>query len=157
MGVAVASVVPTSVPPEPSAEGAAEPANVAVGQSASEVPAEPARRSLGKIHAAAEPPAAGADARAASLRQQVERLDQVRGLLARHDPRTALTVLDSYTRDFPTPALGPEAKVLEVQALVDLGERSRATTIARDFLRANPASPHRRQLEALVGASSPAD
>jgi hypothetical protein len=114
-----------------------------------ETPSEAPRRAPSKTNAAA------IDSRASSLGEQVARLDEVRVLLAKHDAQAAKARLDAFAKDFPRPALGPEAKVLEVQTLLDLGDPKRAAAVARDFLRAHPGSAHARQLEALVAAQPP--
>jgi hypothetical protein len=85
-----------------------------------------------------------------TLTAEVEVLDRVRRALARGDGRSALRDLDVYAQSFAQPVLGAEAYVLRVDALLEEGERAKAVALSREFLEANPASPHAPHLRSVI-------
>jgi hypothetical protein len=88
-----------------------------------------------------------------TLSAEVASLDSVKQFLVAGDPAAALNALAKYHASFPAPMLGPEATVLEVQALMaqgDAAHRARAIALARRFVKMHPTSPHASQLEALL-------
>jgi hypothetical protein len=90
----------------------------------------------------------------ASLPEEVRSLDTARQALAEGDARGALALLRRYDARFGTGALLPEARVLEVKALLAAGERARAVAAARRIVELDPKSPHAEAVRALVGRSS---
>jgi hypothetical protein len=93
------------------------------------------------------PPAA---APSASLPEEVRSVDAARQALAQGDARGALSLIRRYEARFGSGALLPEARVLEVKALVALGERERALAAATRIIDADPRSPHAEAVRALV-------
>jgi hypothetical protein len=103
--------------------------------------------------AAAPPRAERALVSPKTLSAEVAVLDTVKQLLVAGDPASALNALAKYHASFPAAVLGPEATVLEVQALMaqgDAAHRARAVGLARRFVKLHPTSPHASQLEAVL-------
>jgi hypothetical protein len=100
--------------------------------------------------AAAEPAAAAS----ASLPEEVRSLDAARQALSRGDARGALALLGRYAMQFESGALMPEARVLEVRALLAAGERTRALTAAKRIMDRDPQSAHAEVVRALIARSS---
>jgi hypothetical protein len=92
-------------------------------------------------------PAAGAD----TVAEEVTALDRARAALAAGDGSGALARLDAYERRYPKGTLLPEAAVLRVRALVQLGRSREARSVVGAFVRAHPGSPQAARLRALVG------
>jgi hypothetical protein len=88
---------------------------------------------------------------AKSIALEIRALDRVRALLESHDPRAALAQLDEYSRNSPRGALGQEATLLRIEALVAVGDTARAGTLAERFLRDHPNTLHEKRLRSLVG------
>ena len=78
-------------------------------------------------------------------------LDQARTFLLSKSPRQALSVIERYRVTWPTGRMHLEATVLQIEALVQAGQRTQATSLARDFLASNPRTPFARRVRALVG------
>jgi hypothetical protein len=89
-----------------------------------------------------------------TLGSEIANLDEIKRLLVGGDPAAALGAIAKYRRDYPKPALGPEATVLEVQALTARGDKARAVALARRFVKMYPSSPHARQFEELLSTPS---
>ncbi len=85
-----------------------------------------------------------------TLSSEIASLDEIKHLLVGGDPSAALAAISKYRRDYPKPALGPEATVLEVQALTARGDSARAVALARRFVKMYPSSPHARQFEEML-------
>lgn len=79
------------------------------------------------------------------------RIDRARQHLASAEPQLALDEVQRYRSEFPGGAYRDEADALEVQALLRLGQRDRATTLGRAFLRERPASPQAERVARLLG------
>lgn len=92
--------------------------------------------SLARTPAAAPPPSAPP----ASLRRELELLEQARAALRTGDPRQALDRLETHARERSSGALVAEATLLRIEALAALGERSAASDLARRFVNDNPHS-----------------
>jgi hypothetical protein len=89
-------------------------------------------------------------AKGPSLPEEVAALDRVNKLLARHAAGQALTALHRYQNTFRDGSLAPEATVLRVRALLALGQRAQAESLARAFVQQDPTSPHAAVLRSLV-------
>jgi hypothetical protein len=93
-------------------------------------------------------------ATASSLPEEVRSLDAARSALAEGDARGALALLRRYDARFGTGALSPEARVLEVKALLAAGERTRAVATANRIIELDPKSPHAEAVRTLLARSS---
>jgi hypothetical protein len=93
-------------------------------------------------------------ATASSLPEEVRSLDAARSALAEGDARGALALLRRYDARFGTGALSPEARVLEVKALLSAGERARALAAAERIIELDPRSPHAEAVRTLLARSS---
>jgi hypothetical protein len=98
-------------------------------------------------------PAPGAQP-SASLPEEVRSLDAARQALADGDARGALALLRRYETTFGGGALLPEARVLEVKALLAAGGRARARAAAERVTERDPRSPHAEAVRALVARSN---
>jgi hypothetical protein len=150
-----ASVEAVAPPPEASAEARAPSPSSVELHPAPDVPsnAAPARQSS-RAQATNTAPSVGALPTAAagnSVVDEVASLDRARVALARHDAAKALELLSAHRARFGGGALEPEAVVLRVRALLDVGQRDRATSVAEAFLRAHPGTPQAARLRTLVG------
>ena len=79
------------------------------------------------------------------------RVAEARSALRSGNARAALTTLTALGRDVPNGVLAQEREALIIEALLSLGERERARSLAKKFLSRYPNSPHassaRRALE----------
>jgi hypothetical protein len=145
------SVVPPPAPvpdSNPSSSGARSPSRTAP-------PAAPSRAESAPVTPSpAVPPSA---APASTLAREIRVLERARAALASGDARAALRALDEHRSAFPTPNLGPEAAVLEIEALVQGGQRDRALLRAHEFHARFPRSSHRERVDLLVGAHEGAE
>jgi hypothetical protein len=85
-----------------------------------------------------------------SLDAEVATLDRVRLALAERDASGAIRELDAYDRAFPMSVLAEEATVLRVDALMEKGDAAAAAALSRQFLVANPSSPHASHLRQVL-------
>jgi hypothetical protein len=90
-----------------------------------------------------------------SLAEEVAALDGAREALVGGDAARALRALDDHDRRFSRGALGPEATVLRIEALVQRGDRAAATRLGTAFLAAHPRSPLAARLRTLLGLPAP--
>jgi hypothetical protein len=88
-----------------------------------------------------------------SIAGEIAALDGVRVRLTGSDGEGALRALDEYRRDYPEGALGQEATLLRIDALVASGNVARARSTAERFLRDHPGTPHEKRLRTLIGGS----
>lgn len=136
--------------PGPAAEApSAEPAPSAAPVTTEE---PPAAKPVDAPKASAKP------AEKPSLSDEIAAIDEARVALGAGNASAALRALDDHDRRFPGGALGQEATVLRIQALVLRGDRASAARIGRAFLDAHPRSPHVARIRTLIGddaASSP--
>ncbi len=138
-GAAAAPSEPTPVAEPPSAEGVGPTS----GAADTAVP-EGQARTEGTSQR-------GANAPAASIADQIRRLDEVRGALASGRSAQALAQLQAFRKMYPRTPFGQEATVLRIEALVGAGQVGKARSAAQQFERSNPSSPHLKRLRALVG------
>ncbi|WP_437653497.1 hypothetical protein [Sorangium sp. So ce1182] len=89
-----------------------------------------------------------------ALREQVAIIDRARDALGTGDAAGCLSELDAYDRRFPRSAMGEEATVLRIEALIRLGDRARAADLGQRFLASRPTSPHAAGVRALLGATT---
>ncbi|WP_437928658.1 hypothetical protein WMF37_05170 [Sorangium sp. So ce291] len=89
-----------------------------------------------------------------ALREQVAIIDRARDALGAGDAAGCLSELDAYDRRFPRSAMGEEATVLRIEALIRLGDRARAADLGQRFLASRPTSPHAAGVRALLGATT---
>jgi hypothetical protein len=85
-----------------------------------------------------------------SLEREVSAVDAARQALARGAAAEAVARLEAYERDFGDGALLPEARVLEVRALLAAGERARARALGERIIAANPSSSHAEVVRRLL-------
>lgn len=118
-----------------------------------ETPAEPEAERDDDTAAAGEPQAEATGTVVqpdAGLGAEVRRLDQARSAMQSGQPAAALSALQAYEREFPRGSLGPEAQVLQIEALVQSGRGAEARSAAERFLARYPSSPHARRVRSLV-------
>jgi hypothetical protein len=87
---------------------------------------------------------------AANVGKEVSTLDRAREALAAGDTPSAFQALGQHESEFASGALGPEAEVLRIQALLARHEYNSAAVMARGFLMKNPKSPHVGRVRALL-------
>ena len=83
------------------------------------------------------------------LRAEVAALDIARRAVESGRNADGLRLLDNYRRQYPRGRFEPEAVLLRVQALVELGRRSQAAGVARSHLEQSPNSPVAARLQAM--------
>ena len=69
------------------------------------------------------------------------------------DAAGCLAALDAHDSKFPRSAMGEEATVLRIEALIRLGDRARAAELGQRFLASRPTSAHASGVRALLGAA----
>jgi hypothetical protein len=97
-----------------------------------------------------EPPPAREPALTSSLEGEVAAIETARRALGRGAARSALVTLQGYYREFPAGVLQPEARVLEVSALVQAGERESARELGRRIVARDPAGAHAQTVRSLL-------
>ena len=90
-----------------------------------------------------------------SLAEELRLLDRARSALQQGQPGVALAALNRRDRAHPQGALGPEATVLRVQALLALGDRPAARRVADRWLRRHPRGAHSRRIRSLLNLENP--
>jgi hypothetical protein len=80
-------------------------------------------------------------------------LDRARTALAEHASTRALHLVEEYTRHFAGGVLRPEADVLRIEALVQLGETARAERLSRRFALAHPGHLLSNRVESVARSS----
>ncbi len=101
------------------------------------------------------PPSAVPAPAQSSLAEELRLLDQARAALQQDRPVDALAALGRRDRAHPQGALGPEATVLRVQALLAAGDRNGAETTGRRWLEHHPSGAHSRRIRDLLGLHNP--
>jgi hypothetical protein len=85
------------------------------------------------------------------LAREIASLDRARGLKARGQPAAALQELDAFGRHWGGySTLGLEARLVQIDALVAMGQREAAARIARSLPWANLSTSQRQRLDGLV-------
>jgi hypothetical protein len=85
-----------------------------------------------------------------TLDREVALLDAARSALSAGDAHRALSLLAAQQRQFPRGALGPEARLTRVKALLMLGDRAGAEAEARRLERARPGGAHASRARQLL-------
>jgi hypothetical protein len=83
-------------------------------------------------------------------------LDDAKHALSHGDPGRALSILDEFDREFRGARLGPEAAVLRVEALFDLGRNDEARRLGQRLIASQPDSAHVQRLRSLLEAAQAA-
>jgi hypothetical protein len=107
----------------------------------------PAVSTAGPANANAEPPPVS------SIAEEIASLQRARRGLAAGNPSLALAELDHYERHVRARALGAEAAVLRVEALLQAGQRAAAVALARRLLAAQPQGLHAARLRRIAEAT----
>jgi hypothetical protein len=89
---------------------------------------------------------------ASRLREEAMVVRNAERLLS-SNPARALALTEERRQRFPGGALGQEAEVVAIEALLKLGRREAAVARAKSFEASHPGSVHARRLRALIGSS----
>jgi hypothetical protein len=76
------------------------------------------------------------------LREEIRLLDLARTAIQRQQPEEALASIKIYNNRFSAGSFKQEASVLRMQALAQIGDMSRASSMAKQFVESNPNSPY---------------
>ena len=85
-----------------------------------------------------------------TLTDEIRMVDEVRQALSRGAMSDAFQALRTYERSGATGVLKEEALLLRIEALVGIGQRTRARGLATAFLDEHPQSAHKRRVESLL-------
>ena len=91
------------------------------------------------------------------LREEIRLLDLSRTAIQRRQPEEALASLKVYTNQFSAGAFKQEASVLRMQALAQIGDMSRASSMAKQFVESNPDSPYVGHAARIAKSSKSSD
>jgi hypothetical protein len=116
--------------------------------------AGPTARSNTESRTAREPSAEEANAAEALLAEETAHLARLRAL-ARSNPAAALALADEGAQRFAGGVFAHEREAIAIQALVALGQTTRARARASRFLSAFPKSPYRERLKRATGLNRP--
>jgi hypothetical protein len=84
------------------------------------------------------------------LTAELAALSRARLSQSAREPARALAELDAYER-LPRPhVLEAEATLLRMEALIQVGQATAASNLAREYLRVHPSSPHRSRLQRIA-------
>ncbi|WP_437952938.1 hypothetical protein WME98_21125 [Sorangium sp. So ce296] len=148
------SAPPVAPAPAPAPSEPATRAPIPVQASAPPGPAPAAAASPPRPKSAAPRSRSAPVASTDTLGEQVAMIDRARDALGAGDAAGCLSALDAYDRRFPRSAMGEEATVLRIEALIRLGDRARAADLGQRFLASRPTSPHAAGVRALLGATT---
>lgn len=150
--------------PQPAQQPAPQPAQAAETVAhgtpvyqATDLPVEPAVPAgavpnAGKVNSANKVAAPEVAASEPSLAAEMDAIRPAKARLASGDAAGALAQVRQYRAQFPKGRLGVEATVIEVEALVALGQRSAAEKLAAPLLKGD--SPYAARLRTLLGQNS---
>lgn len=148
IGGAVLLGRPSEAPvPPPPVMAPSVPASAVTPESAPPPPAPSAALSASSTPSVALPRASEDDPEAETLL-----LRRAQDSLASEPART-LALCREHARRFRRGLLVQEREVLAIDALIRLGRTTDATQRAQAFAAAHPSSPHRRRIDALLGAA----
>jgi hypothetical protein len=88
------------------------------------------------------------------LAEEVLSLDEVRDAIRGRDPGRAINLLATYRRKFPHGGLVPEATLLQIEALIAIGQTDSARRVARAFVASDPAGPQAEKVRAMLSDDS---
>ncbi|CAN95612.1 hypothetical protein predicted by Glimmer/Critica [Sorangium cellulosum So ce56] len=142
----------TAPPVAPAPSGPATRAPLPLQASAPPIPA-PAAASPPRPKSAAPRAGSAPGAPSDALGEQVAMIDRARDALTAGDAAGCLAALDAHDSKFPRSAMGEEATVLRIEALIRLGDRARAAELGQRFLASRPTSAHASGVRALLGAA----
>ncbi len=156
-----ANVVPTAsaTPPAPVPSAAENPIEALPSTRVEDLPSsqlapKPTTKSPGASPPAA-PTATVADG-TPNLAREIELVQGARSALGRGDASETLRMLDVHDREFPSGTLGPESRVLRIEALIHAGgDRNikRANALGDAFLAEHPSGPQARRVRTVLGRS----
>jgi hypothetical protein len=89
-----------------------------------------------------------------SLAPELALLREARTALDRHDPQTALSLLDRHAQRYPAGTLQQEQLAARARALCALGRAAEAAATARELARVAPGSPYLASVRAACGAET---
>jgi hypothetical protein len=75
------------------------------------------------------------------LRAEIALIDATRNAVNAHADDRALALIHRYQATYPTGTFRPEAALLRIEAIADLGRTAEARTLARRFIVAHPDNP----------------
>lgn len=102
-------------------------------------------------HAAAPVIAAPKD----SFREQLALVESARHSLAQGDGEACLATLGRYDAKYPTGLFTTEVRLVRIDALVSVGQKDRAETIARELLASDPQGAYADRLHSLFPGIGP--
>jgi hypothetical protein len=121
---------------------------------ASDVTASPAAVAAAASLASTSPPTLPAPPPASLLARQIAVLDQARRVLKSGDAASTIVMLDGYRMTFPAGDLMPEATLLRIEALLQLGQRSAAEQVASAFLANRASGAHSQRIRRLLSGGA---
>jgi hypothetical protein len=136
-----ATAPPRSLQPDPKREVASVPA---LSPPPVEQPEEPA------LSAPTRSKLTPAPERAGGLDAELAELQPARAALNSGNPEKALLLLDRFQQSFPRAALGLEASVLRLEALVGSGQFESARRLSQRLLQNQPEGPYADRVRALL-------
>lgn len=89
-----------------------------------------------------------------SLAPELALLREARAALDRHDPLTALSLLDRLAQRYPAGTLQQERLAARARALCALGRGAEADATAHELARVAPGSPYLASVRAACGAET---
>jgi hypothetical protein len=88
--------------------------------------------------------------RAEGLEAELAELQPARSALNAQDPDKALLLLERFQQSFPRAALGPEASLLRLEALVESGQIESARRLSQRLLQSQSEGPYADRVRALL-------
>jgi hypothetical protein len=85
-----------------------------------------------------------------TLAEEIAALDRARQAREARDPAAALRMLDAFEVSFPKARLEPEARVLRMEVLLDVGRYDDARAIGRRLLESDPSSALSQHVRSLL-------
>jgi hypothetical protein len=85
-----------------------------------------------------------------SLQSERATIERAQALVRRGDSAAALRTLAEYSRRYPQPQLAPEATLVRIEALRELGQLSDAQRLGRQYLESQPDGPYAPRVRTLL-------
>lgn len=151
IGVAVEFARPTQHA-EPATQIPAPPrVAVAVPSAPPQVPSPSPSAPLAPVARRSPPSAVSLRPAASTLSDEVRAIDRARQLAESDDPEQALSAIDAYEKKYGTQkSLGPEARVVRIEALAKAGKHTEARSLAAEFLSKYPTSPYASRVKKVM-------